>query len=113
MKLSIIIPVFNEEKTILEILRRVTRAKISGITKEIIVVDDGSTDKTSSKLENSVYAKKIKFIKKIKNEGKGKAIRDGLANAMGEYLIIQDADLEYNPKDIQRLVDPIRKKQAE
>lgn len=111
MKLSIIIPVFNEEKTILKILNRVSEVKIFGVEKEIIVVNDGSTDTTASEIRNSPlrhgFAGQVKFIEHKINQGKGAAVRTGIKNATGDYIIIQDADLEYNPKDIEKLLRPI------
>lgn len=110
MKLSIIIPVFNEEKTISEILRRVNEVKISGVEKQIIVVDDGSTDATASEIRSRLNRDEIRNLKIInhkENMGKGGAVRTGIKNATGDYIIIQDADLEYNPKDIRRLVEPV------
>lgn len=105
MLLSIIIPVFNEEKTIQELLKRVSRAKLPNkILSEIIVINDGSTDQTLKIL------KKIKIIKLLnhqKNSGKGAAIRTGLNFAKGDIIIIQDADLEYNPNDFSKLLQPI------
>lgn len=107
--LSVIIPVFNEEKTIKELLKKVTRSRLpDGMGKEIIVIDDGSIDKTGEFLANY----KFKIIKHEKNLGKGAAIRSGIKIATGEYLIIQDADLEYNPEDYQKLLQPILKNQA-
>jgi len=113
MKLSIIIPVYNEEKTIVEVLKRVDSLKIDGVEKEIIVIDDGSTDATASVISNFEF--QISNFKKIqhqKNQGKGAAVKTGIKNATGDYVIIQDADLEYNPKDIERLVAPIKEKKA-
>lgn len=115
MKLSIIIPVFNEEKTIGEIIERVGRIDISGVTKEIIVVDDGSTDATASVITNYQLPclagrqaiSNFKRIKHEKNLGKGLAIRTGIKNATGDYIVIQDADLEYHPSDIKKLIKPI------
>lgn len=109
MKLTIIIPVFNEEKTINEILNRVVKAKLlSGIKKEVIVIDDGSTDKTLRVLsEFKIINYKIKILRHNKNQGKGAAIRTGLKYATGNYVIIQDADLEYDPKDYLKLLQPI------
>jgi len=112
MKLSIIIPVYNEEKTIEEILRRVRKEKIPGIEKEIIVIDDGSTDSTREKLKKT-KSKDFKIIFQKKNGGKGSAVRIGIQEAKGEYIIIQDADLEYNPRLIKYLVKPILEKKAE
>lgn len=112
MKLSIIIPVFNEEKTILEILKRVINIKIPNIDKEIIIVNDGSTDATASEIRNSIPIKSgrnFKIFRHTKNLGKGAAVRTGIQNATGDYIIIQDADLEYNPNDISRLIEPIKK----
>lgn len=107
MKLSIIIPVFNEEKTISEMLRRVIAVKIFGVEKQIVIVDDGSNDGTSKVLLDLQKAANIKIISHIKNQGKGAAVRTGIKNSTGDYIIIQDADLEYNPKDIEKLVRPI------
>jgi glycosyltransferase involved in cell wall biosynthesis len=112
MKLSIIIPVYNEEKTILEILDRVKNQPIDGVEKEIIVVDDGSTDSTRQKLKN-IKGNDFKIIFHEKNGGKGSAVRTGIKNATGEYIIIQDADLEYHPKFINDLIKPILEKKAE
>jgi glycosyltransferase involved in cell wall biosynthesis len=112
MKLSIIIPVYNEEKTIIEILERVKTEKIPGVEKEIIVVDDGSTDSTRQKLRN-IKDKTFKIIFHEKNGGKGAAVRTGIQSATGEYIIIQDADLEYHPKFIKDLLTPILEKKAD
>lgn len=110
MKLSIIIPVYNEEKTIVEVVKRVFDVKITKVDKEIIVVDDGSTDATASELSTINYQPStIKIIKHLKNLGKGAAVRTGIKNATGDYILIQDADLEYNPQDIMRLVEHIKK----
>jgi len=108
MKLSIIIPVFNEEKTISELIKAVVDVKIPHVEKEIIVVDDGSTDGTISKIPTAG----IKFIKHDKNQGKGAAVKTGIDNATGDYIIIQDADLEYNPKQIELLTEPVLSNKA-
>lgn len=108
MKLSIIIPVYNEGETIGEIIRQVKTAK--GFDKEIIVVDDGSTDETSKVIKD---IKDIIVIRHQKNQGKGAAIRTGIAKAGGDYLLIQDADLEYDPQDILKLLEPIKQGKAE
>lgn len=106
MKLSIIIPVFNEEKTVEELLKRVATANLpSRFSKEVIVINDGSTDGTSQILEK--WRKKIQYIKHPKNLGKGAAIRSGLSAATGEFVIIQDADLEYDPKYYLKLLGPV------
>lgn len=111
MKLSIIIPVFNEEKTIQQVIKKLLALNIPNISKEIIVVNDGSTDATASVISNFQVPisnkQKIKIIHHEKNKGKGMAIRAGIENANGDYVIIQDADLEYNPAEISRLLEPI------
>jgi len=105
MKLSIIIPVYNEESTVEEILRRVKKAPLpKGISKEIIVVDDKSSDKSLSILRK---IDGIKLITHSVNRGKGRAIRTGIFKASGEIFVIQDADLEYDPDDYRKLIDPI------
>jgi glycosyltransferase involved in cell wall biosynthesis len=107
-KLSIIIPVYNEEGTIAKTIKLVSKTKMVGIKKEIIVVNDGSTDGTLNAIK-SVKSVKIRIIHKKKNEGKGAAIRDALRIASGDVTIIQDADLEYNPNEINELLDPIKR----
>ena len=98
-------PVFNEERTVLLVLKKLVR--VSAI-KVIIVVDDGSTDTTLRKLKK-ISSKKIKVFHK-KNGGKGSAIQCGLRKVTSEYVLIQDADLEYDPDDIPRLIAPIEKR---
>ena len=107
IRLSIIIPAFNEEKTIIELLNKVNEVKIDGVEKEIIVIDDFSSDNTLSLLEkhNFLYQKLIKLQK---NSGKGSAVKKGLFSATGDYILFQDADLEYDPKDYQKLQKIIR-----
>lgn len=113
MKLSVIIPVFNEEKTIREVIKRVASVKIHGVDIEIIVVDDGSTDGTSAKLKaQSLKRKNIAIIAHKKNQGKGATVRTGIMHAGGDYILIQDADLEYHPEDIKKLIDPVRSRDA-
>jgi glycosyltransferase involved in cell wall biosynthesis len=102
--LSIVIPVFNEEKTINQVLTLVTEKKISDWKKEIIVVDDGSKDNTRSLLK--AWEKKVKVIYSEKNQGKGAAVRKGFDIASGEVVLIQDADMEYTPDDYENLLKP-------
>ena len=99
MIFSIIIPIYNEENTILELLRRLDKLKFSTFKKEIIVIDDGSSDNTRKILEDhkNLYDK-IYFNQK--NEGKGSAVRLGLNKSKGDYIVIQDGDLEYDPNDL-------------
>jgi len=114
MKLSIIIPVFNEEKTIAEMLKRVAEVEILGIEKQIIVVNDGSTDATASVISNFKFPiSNFQFLNHSRNQGKGAAVRTGIKSATGDYIIIQDADLEYDPKDIEKLVRPVLDRRAE
>lgn len=115
MKLSIIIPVFNEEKTITRVIDRVRYAKINSLEKEIIIVDDGSSDKTTENIKNylsKIKSEDIKFIIHEENQGKGSAIRTGIKNSTGEYIVIQDADLEYNPADIATLIKFVKNGKA-
>lgn len=107
MKLSIIIPVYNEEKTILKIINKIL--KLKHINKELIVVNDGSTD-NSKKLLNKFSNKKIRIINHTKNLGKGAAIKSAQKHIKGTHVIIQDADLEYEPNDYKNLLRPFKKK---
>lgn len=111
MKLSIIVPVFNEEKTVTSILKALEKLVIPSVTKEVIVVNDGSTDTTAAKIKNSKFAN-FKFFQHKKNQGKGAAVITGIKNATGDYIIIQDADLEYDPQLILKLIVPIKKGEA-
>lgn len=107
MKVSIIIPVYNERATIDEVVHRVKQVDVE---KEIVVVDDCSTDGTAQRLE---HAEGINVIYTASNEGKGAAIRAGLQEVTGDIVVIQDADLEYWPEDIPKLIEPIISGQAD
>lgn len=109
MKLSVIIPVFNEPQTILRVIEKVKRVPLD---KEVIVVDDGSTDETRSLLQ-SVLADNVKVLFHEKNRGKGAAIRTALPYVTGEIVIIQDADLEYDPSEYPALIAPILEGKAD
>lgn len=108
MKVSIIIPVYNEAPTIREILARV---RSSPIDKEIVVVDDGSTDGTRDLLALEGQAD-TRVVLHAANQGKGMAIRTGLQHASGDYVLIQDADLEYDPADYELLLRPVLRGKA-
>ncbi len=117
MKISIIVPVYNEEKTISKILDRLSKVDLK-IKKEIIIVDDGSKDCSKEVIEKYIKNKKrdnnIKYKFKTKeNGGKGSAIKEGIKSAVGEIITIQDADLEYNPEDFKKLIKPIIQNKAE
>ncbi len=105
MKLSIIIPCYNEQSTIKEIIKKINLQK--NINKEIIIIDDNSSDRTREILEKEVRNEVNKIIFNDKNYGKGYSIRIGIENASGDYILIQDADLEYNPFDYNKLLRPI------
>ena len=116
MKLSIIIPVFNEEKTIDKILAKLIVLSFKNVQKEIIIIDDGSLDKTSSIVESFISKNKkenLIFLRHKVNLGKGAAVRTGIDKATGDYIIIQDADLEYDPQFISLLLKPILEKRAQ
>jgi glycosyltransferase involved in cell wall biosynthesis len=110
MKLSVVVPVYNEEKTIAEILKRVQKV---GLADEIIVVDDGSSDGTAAIIKKLSSDRSIKFIAHPKNMGKGAAVRSGIEAASGEMILVQDADLEYYPEDYPALIKPIENGSAD
>mgnify|MGYP000700533803 FL=1 len=105
MKLSIIVPCYNEESTIKEIIRKINSQK--DIEKEIIVIDDCSTDQTRTILKNDINDQIQKLILNPKNFGKGYSIREGIRESTGDLILIQDADLEYDPSDFKKLINPI------
>jgi glycosyltransferase involved in cell wall biosynthesis len=105
MKISIIIPVFNEKKSIEEIIKRVQAVDV-GLEKEIIIIDDCSQDGTRQILEKLNYPN-MKLFFHSKNKGKGAALQTGFSKAEGDIILIQDADLEYDPKEYHKLLEPI------
>lgn len=105
MNLSVVIPAYNEVNTIQEILRRVEAEKLA---TEILVVDDGSSDGTLEVLGTLDGNGPIRVIKHDRNRGKGAAVRTGLQQAQGDIILIQDADLEYNPREYPNLLEPIQ-----
>jgi len=104
LKLSVVIPVYNERKTLDELISRVEAVNLE---KEIIIVDDASTDGTRDLLKKYEEREKFKVIYQSRNAGKGSALRVGFDKAEGEIIIVQDADLEYDPKDYPLLLEPI------
>lgn len=106
MKISIVIPVFNEVKTLQHVIEKVRSVNLN-IQKEIIVVDDASTDGTRELIEQALKEKVAKVIYHPINQGKGAALRTGFKHATGDFLIVQDADLEYDPNEYAFLLQPI------
>ena len=129
--LSVVIPIYNESDFVYEILERVQKVELDGVDKEIVVVDDGSNDGTARKLRALKSAREegrktfrhedasidltndFKFIFKQRNEGKGKTLRRGFSESSGEIIVVQDADLEYDPEEYTNLLKPIREGRAD
>jgi glycosyltransferase involved in cell wall biosynthesis len=110
MRLSVVIPVYNESATIATVIERVRAVSVD---KEIIVVDDCSTDGTRQALRNLPAAKDLVLLFHEVNKGKGAALRTGFAAARGDVVVIQDADLEYDPKEYEKMLQPIRDGRAD
>lgn len=108
--LSIIIPTFNEAKTIKTVIKNVQAVNLGKVKKEIIIIDDASTDNSKAILSK---LSGIKYFRHQKNQGKGAAIHTALKHVQGDYVLIQDADLEYDPQDIPSLLDPVLTDKAE
>ncbi|MGH9341198.1 MAG: glycosyltransferase family 2 protein [Acidobacteriota bacterium] len=115
MKVSIVVPVYNEEQCVPQLLKRVLDARIDqlGVEKEIVVVDDCSSDGTPAVLEEFEGGGRIRSIRHDKNRGKGAALRTGFKAATGEIILVQDADLEYNPEEYPKLLEPIIDRKAD
>ncbi|HTU26249.1 MAG TPA: glycosyltransferase family 2 protein [Pirellulales bacterium] len=108
--LSVVIPAFNEERTMAEVIDRVRRC---GLSCEIIVVDDGSTDRTGAVLDALANSTDLRVVHQRRNQGKGAALKVGFQLARGRVVLVQDADLEYDPAEIDQLVQPIVSGQAD
>lgn len=115
-KLSIIIPVFNEQKTIFELLSIVDKVELKGIEREFIVVNDCSTDSSRSEIERFLATNPSSIFNLVDhsvNKGKGGAIHTGIRSASGDYILIQDADLELDPNEYSILIEPVLKNSAD
>jgi glycosyltransferase involved in cell wall biosynthesis len=112
-ELSILMPVYNEEATIERAIERVLAADVGTDSYELVVVDDGSTDRTRKLLAGREWPEQVRIIHAAENRGKGKAIRTALDEAGGTYAVILDADLEYDPNDLRELLVPVRDRVAD
>jgi dolichol-phosphate mannosyltransferase len=108
MRLSIVIPVYNEEETIPQVIEQVLAVSLDGVEKEIVVVNDGSSDKTGEVVQNlsTRMPGQLTVVHHEENQGKGAAIRTAMAHVTGDLVVTQDADLEYDPQDYPALVAP-------
>lgn len=113
-KVSIVIPAFNEERTVVEVVKRVEAVQLDLLEKEIIVVNDGSNDRTAKVITRELipFYKNLRYFEHTENKGKGAAIRTALAHCTGDIVLIQDADLEYDPSDYPALLEPLLSKEV-
>ena len=112
MKLSVVIPAYNEERTLAAVVGRVRAVATPGWEREIVVVDDGSIDGTAGVLD-SLAGPDLVAVRQASNRGKGSALRAGFQKASGDFVLVQDADLEYDPADIPALLVPLTSRRAE
>lgn len=110
MKLSVVMPIYNEANTLEEIIKRV---RSSGLADELVLVNDGSTDGTPQLLDKLASQPGVQVLHHERNQGKGAAVRTGIGAATGDLILIQDADLEYDPRDFEKLLDPIQNSGAD
>ncbi len=113
MKLSIVVPCFNEVETIMEVVEGIKTIDIGDVEKEIILIEDGSTDGTRELLESIEGEKGVVVFYQPQNQGKGRALKKGFELATGDIIIIQDADLEYSPKEYAKIIAPLVSRQAD
>ena len=114
--ITIVMPVYNEEKFVQSAIQTVLASDTLGLKKEIIIVDDCSTDKTKAKIREEIQKNKkdlITLVEKKKNEGKSSVVKSGLIKSKGDIVLVQDADLEYNPEDYPVLLSPFIKQDAD
>lgn len=107
-ELSILMPVFNEEATVERAIGRALDADVGTDAYELVIVDDGSTDRTREILQDGEWPKQVRIHYARRNGGKGRAIREAMRQAKGRYAVILDADLEYDPNDLKPLLGPVR-----
>ncbi len=114
MKLSILVPVYNEAETIGPVIEEILRVPLpEGLTREVVVVDDGSTDRTAACLERFASDARVRVFHQAPNQGKTAALKRAIAQASGDLMLVQDADLEYSPSDYPRLLAPLLDGRAE